>query len=427
MSEERAVAATGIEGIRMGEVGRFLVPFDADDIVAWFLENLFLGHNLRERLAGTAASELGPAWLARTAFDRCWTLEPPMDGRGSGSAGEGREDWGGILALVGDAFAQPDSPFETAPDPGRCIFVRDYGGSPRGNVMAFVFGPRDSRPTAVAKTRAAAIGGAPLRGEWEALLHLHDALPADLSGRIPHPVAFRRLGALHVLVVSPLPGRSGYVELYQGLHPERLPRSHFAAALAWLVAFQEATRRPGHSYAPQDEPVGRRWSDGDDPTPPWFDSLRDDCDRAGLPLSAVHGDFWIRNLLMRRHADSMRSWRDGACVVDWEHFEPAGSPFTDLFHFAITYVLNFPWSRYRRRAPLEAFRLGFLKENAVSREVREFLMGYCSRTGTDPRLLAPLAHMHLLERARQDRDGADVWLGCHQLLERAERSVLTPP
>jgi aminoglycoside phosphotransferase (APT) family kinase protein len=191
------------------------------------------------------------------------------------------------------------------------------------------------------------------------------------------------------------------------------------------VPFQEATTRPGLRYHPPRD-LMRHPAQGDDgEEPPWLQDLRERCARAVLPLTAVHGDFWIRNLLMRRDPGTGGSWSDGAGVVDWEDFQPIGSPFTDLFHFAMTYVLNFPWSRYRRRPPVQAFRLGFIHRNVVSRQVRDFFMEYCARTGTDPRLLTPIAQVYLLERARQKPD-SDVWLRCHELLQQAAHSVLTP-
>jgi hypothetical protein len=411
-------------GMRMGEVGRFLVPFDADDIVAWFLEHLFLRQRLRERLAGTASGALGPGWLGRTAFERCWTLEPPM-GNGSETVSDGSDSWGHVLTLFGSAFAHPGSPLEVAPDPGRCIFVRGYGGARGWNVKAFVFHGDAPRPDAVTKIMASVGDAGPVRVEWESLRHLHRELPAALSGRISRPIAFRRLGHLDVLVVSPLNGRSAYVDLYQGMNPRLLVRPHLEAALRWLVAFQEATERPGTVYRLQGESLGRRWADGEAAPPPWFHDLRERCDRAAIPLCAVHGHFSSRNLILRSDADESGSSGGGACVVDWDQFDPAGSPFTDLFHFPLTYVFNFPWSRYRRRPPVEAFRRGFLEENAVSREVRAFFMGYCSRTGMEPRLLDLLCRMHLLGRARQE-PGGGVWLRCQRLLRRADRSVLTP-
>jgi hypothetical protein len=407
--------------IRMGEVGRFLVPMDEDDIVAWFLEHLFLGQGLRERLAGTAAAGSSPGWLGRLAFDRCWTLEPPMGAAPTVAPASRSDEWGRLLARSGAAFSRPDSPLGTPPDPGRCIFARDRRGSGRGNLIAFVFGAQDGGPLAVAKIRLARTGVQSLRAEWAALRRLHAELPPRFSARIPRPMAFRRQAGVVVLVGGLVPGRTPQVDLYQSLNPSRLPRRHLAAALDWLVEFQAATRLEGSHFRPdRDLPVGH----GDEVEPPWLRALWERCARDGLPLTAVHGDFRSANVLLGRQVDATDASLPDFCVVDWERYRPVGSPFTDLFDFALSYVLGFPWSRYRRRAPLQAFRLGFLSDNVVSREVRTFLMTYCERTGADPRVLAPLARIHLLERARQG-PYSDIWLQCEQLLARSSRSIVS--
>lgn len=409
--------------IRMGEVDRFLVPFEEDDITRWFLEHLFVAHNLRERMAGAAAGGRGRRWIGRTLFDRCWTLEPPLNGGPDSLRSVDSGAWGRILSRIGTAFAHPDGPFETPPDPGRCIFLRDYRGSRRGNVLVFVFGPREGRPHSVVKVRAAAAGRDPLRAEWTSLGLLHARLPRDLSTRIPGPVAFRSTAQLDMLVVSRVSGRSAYIDLYRDLRPRRFVRAHLTAALDWLVAFQEATRLPGREYRPEEDRTLRPRAAEREPAT-WYDKLLEGCARSAPQLCAVHGDFWARNLLLRRNRSDRRPRPTGARVVDWECFAAEGPPFADLFHFALSYGLDFPWSGYRRRPPVEAFRLGFLEENTVSREIRTFLLTYCTRTGMDPWLLAPFAHVHLLERAVRDPEGP--WLQCHRALERAGRSVLTP-
>ncbi len=406
--------------IRMGEVGRFLVPVDQEDIVAWFLRHLFLGQSFRERLAITAGAGPRPGWLGRLVFDRCWTLEPPLGAAPAGGAPEGREDWAPLLARSGAAFSTPGSPLGTPPDPGRCIFVRDRRGTGRGHLIAFVFGARGRGPIAVAKIRLATSGSPALRAEWDALRRLRARLPTHLASGIPRPMAYRRRSGVDVLVEAPLPGRSGVVELYESLNPRRLPCRHLDAALGWIMAFQEGTSHGEQRYQPPRHLLG----DGGIDEPPWLLELRERCARAVVPGTAVHGDFRIGNILLRRRAHYGQTPQVG--VVDWERFRPLGSPFTDVFDLAITYALGFPWSRSRRWPPLRAFRLGFLEENAVSRELRAFLVAYCERTGTDPRLLESLARVHLLERARQGPN-PDIWLQLERLLARAERSIVSAP
>ncbi len=420
------VAPPGFRALRMGELDRFLVPLEDDDILRWFLKHLFVAHNLRERVAGLVAAGSGARWARRALFSRCWTLEPAIPDADGGTA-QVDEGWAHELARIGATLAQTGSTVVDTPDPARCIFVRDYTGSLRGHLLVFAFPLGSDRPGVVVKIGPAEAPGGTLRTEWEALRLLDRRLPAELRDRVPRPLAFDRTTDLEVLVVSGLCGRSAYIDLYQGLDPGRHVAVHFAAALDWLVRFHTATRVPGRVYRPDRDPVLRAWlAARHGRTLPWYDRLLELCARAPVPLAAGHGDFWARNLLLPREAGSDAAQPPAAAVVDWERFSPEAPPFDDLFHFALTYGLNYPWSRYRRRCPLEAFRLTFLADNAVSREVRRFLNGYCERTGLDPALLLPLACVHLLARAqRADRDDS-VWLKCQRLLERAPRSVLEP-
>jgi len=47
---------------------------------------------------------------------------------------------------------------------------------------------------------------------------------------------------------------------------------------------------------------------------------------------------------------------------------------------------------------LKTFRLTFLEETAVSREVHRYLRIYCEKTGMNPRALKPLLRFYLLTR-----------------------------
>ena len=78
---------------------------------------------------------------------------------------------------------------------------------------------------------------------------------------------------------------------------------------------------------------------------------------------ASHGDFWAQNLLMNDGGE--------VGVVDWERFDAVGSPFEDIFHFPLTYGLNFRWRRGATKE--EKFRKTFLERNRVSTAVRDYL------------------------------------------------------
>lgn len=208
----------------------------------------------------------------------------------------------------------------------RWILVEDYAGNGRQRRVFFLFNGGETSPAAVLKLAT----GSSLRREREALRFLEERLPADLRPTVPKPLAWRETPGMEALVMSALPGVSAYVEMQGLLAPGRAVRRHFEAAADWLARFHRAT-------------------------------------------GASHGDFWARNLLVGP---------DGrASVVDWEHFTPEAPFHEDLFHFALTYGLNYPWERWRRLPAEEAFRRTFVEDNRVSRAVAAYFTRYAEKTG----------------------------------------------
>ena len=104
-------------------------------------------------------------------------------------------------------------------------------------------------------------------------------------------------------------------------------------------------------------------------------------------------------------------------VVDWEHFSTEAAPFTDLFHFALTYGLYYPWTPYRKTAPDEAFRLAFQEESPVSEAISMAFSVYCDLTGIPMEMLRPLFHFFLLRRWVENRGGGNLHAGCRGAAE----------
>lgn len=418
-----ATAAGG--AVVVGEVGRFLVPVEERAIVRFFLDSLFVPHTLRERARGLLAR-------GRRAFlwDRCGRLRlgkwsEPLGGEGFAAEGG---PWGALLEMVRSTLVSQDGDLLRAtPLEGRrlrLLLVRDEA---RDGVVVFLFVAGEGWPAAVLKLRSGMGPGCRLREEYGALRHLAQRLPAPLRRSVPAVLAFRPVGSLEALLLTTLPGRSAYVEMQARLLPRARVRRHFQEAGAWLAAFHAATRSRDGVFAPEGEEgavlEGFATSPtGHDADLRWFDDLRRRCASAPLPLVFAHGDFWARNLLLDG------SGQGGAGVVDWEHARQDAPPFEDLFHFPLTYGLNTLWSRYRRRPPEEAFRLTFLEQNHVSREVRGYLWRYCAETGLDRGALLPLFHLYLstgFRHARELVDDGGLWLRFHEMLVRAGRSVFS--
>lgn len=346
--------------MNLAAVDRFVLPAGDPAIASFLVERLLAPHNVRERLRRSALLAV-PALAARLAH--------------RSAAGNGH---GPVLEMVRSALAEPDLLRGTslAGRPVRWLLVEDYAGNGRERLVVFLFAAGEASPAAVLKLRRVGAEGSSLQREEEALRLLADRLPVDLLPSVPKQLAWRELPGLEVLVMSPLPGVSAYVELQGLLAPGRAVDRHFAAAAEWLARFHRATR-------------------------------------AGRNLAASHGDFWARNLLVGP---------DGrAAVVDWEHFAAEAPPYEDLFHFPLTYGLNYPWERWRRLPPDEAFRRTFLEDNRVSRAVSRYLARYAAMAGVDLTALQGLFDAHLATRPEGDLP----WSELRSLLGRAGRSVFS--
>jgi len=244
------------------------------------------------------------------------------------------------------------SMLEEVPDvaEGTAIYLRDYETSERGRTIAFFFREGDADPSVVVKTQ---LNVAPsLRRESEAIEQMRAFLPPRLKKTLPRVLRLHTSRRGELLAMTSLPGRAAYIDMQGSLTPWRFVDEHFEAAARWLSAFHLATRTSDTSMVNGVE----------------------------VPHSAMHGDFWARNVLLGP---------DGAAgVVDWEHFLPSASPLTDLVHYATTYGINYPWSRYRRVPEPEALRRTFRETNRVSRAVRRYFDLYAELTGIPARAIA---------------------------------------
>jgi hypothetical protein len=235
-------------------------------------------------------------------------------------------------AKLDDVPAEVPALFDAINEPVvPAILLLDYASAGRGRTVAFLFRDQSPLPSAIVKVRQSPSGGASLRAEADAHVRLHALLPRELRATVPHVLRFDERADAEVLMLSTVPGRSAYLDMQNSLWPSRYVDAHFDAASRWLSAFHDVTS------------------------------------------GASHGDFWARNLLIDE------SGRAG--VVDWELFAHDASPLFDLFHFPLTYGLNWPWTRYRQLPPEAAFVKTFLASNRVSRAVRRYLQTYATERG----------------------------------------------
>lgn len=186
-------------------------------------------------------------------------------------------------------------------------------------------------PTTAAAERAVEAEGRVLVGLRRLAL---GALDSTIPRYVGTPLADGRRG----LLSTALPGAAMTVAYHQWGHTARrrpVDRD-LALAAGWLAAFQAATAR-GHEPVrwPMEtvEALARRW-DGDQRLAEALARLAGPTERlceARTPSTAVHGDYWMGNVLVENHTVTG--------VVDWEAGALAGCPLRDLARFPLSYAL----------------------------------------------------------------------------------------
>lgn len=399
-------------------VDRFEIPRRDDGVLRHFLEHLFVAHSARERLARLAARAslaVGGRSVARRILPNA-------------AAGSTDRPLQRVAARLGL-------------DPGtRWIQLFDYAEGGRAGSVLFSFRPSCTEPSMVVKVRPCSSHASTLKREWEALAAVRARLPEELLDTVPEPLMYLVDDETELLGLSFLSGCSVYIEMRNLLFPTRRSTAHMEAASTWLASFHEATAESGTTLDPvRDLPDPKELRErilstggsdalGGDPELRWYRDLREALGRRPLPLSAIHGDFWPRNLLVGSFPLPN--------VVDWEHYRAQGNPASDLFHFPLTYGLNHGWERYRRRPPLEAFRRTFLEHNPVSRAIQHYLARYGRIRGMDLELLRRLFLLHLLTRGSRKRRCLEavsralpeetLWVFAYSMVTRTEWSVFSP-
>jgi len=396
-----------------GEAGRFLVPAGEPGVLEYYRSHLLVAHRLRDRLRRLPLP--GTRGRGAALFDRWWIVDGAAGGAG-GAPGR----WQQMLAVLAGALdagllAAAPPELTSAGSGPRWILIADYPASRRRKLLALLFAPGGAEPLAVLRLRPEAGEGPPLAREAEALAALRRRLPPALAASVPRPLGRAEPPGWEALLLSALPGRPAYVELHGALAPGRLAARHLDAAASWLGRFHAATRTGGAAAPPAEGtlPLGAGGL-------AWLRAAAPLLRRSPLPLSAVHGDFWARNLLLAPGGAA-------AGVVDWEACRPEASPAEDLFGFPLAYGLDFPGRRRRPRPADDAFARTFIADTRLARAVRRYLAGYCAAAGLDPAPLATLFRLHLLTRARDaaDADLRERWLRWERRIAEAGRSVFS--
>ncbi len=216
---------------------------------------------------------------------------------------------------------------------GSAVVVLNHSHDPDGRRVLLLFDPGRRWPTVAVKLPIGPAAAAKVRAETDLLRHLASLNLPHLAATVPAVVKTVWHNGLPALVTTALPGTPMLVDYHRRGHTAhpRTVAADFAYAAGWLAAFQSATETGSAplDLAPGVEETLRERRPGD-PMLAELPLLRARLRRHRAPRTAVHGDFWMGNLLT--HNGTLTG------VVDWERFEPAGSPVRDLARFAIAHA-----------------------------------------------------------------------------------------
>jgi len=413
----------------LGRLDRFWLPIEDRSVVHFFNRNLYFPHQLRERVTA------GARRLA--AFDGGLLPKPPdlttvLDSVTISDRHRLERAKEVVRGFIEDLDSS-DAGEMTSADIHRQRWILIEDGSRTDRLIVLLFLPDQEQPTVALKIAPASAGS--LTRERDALGHLHATLPEDLAASLPRPGLLQQQGEWQVLPLSIVEGRPAYVEMQASWQPRRHVARHLECASHWLARFHRETAS-GDAFLsqPAEQHTVMKWATrlekaGVEETR-WFEALLHRCQRDPISLSAGHGDFWARNLLV---PDCSRQCGHPPLpgVIDWESYRPRQLPFVDLFHFAVTYGLNYLWARYRRIEPLAALRSTFIDDTHLSREIRHCFNSYCLRMELDPAHLGPFFQLYLLRLSTGDSPSSldwsvrshpnrNTWLDFHRLVRHAK-------
>lgn len=311
------------------------------------------------------------------------------------------------------------------PAPLRAI-VAGVDRSPAAKVTLVVFDETGAL-TAIVKVARSAASEPGLVQEHQALRHLWSLGEAAASVRryTPEPLLLERVAGRLALVVSPLAGRPMTAAYYTPGHvtDPATVAADFALAATWLRAFQRDTATGPQPFDRErlDRWVGQvirdyraevGWSATEEKL--FTEVLTRAETLLGLPLptAAVHGDYWMGNLLIDR-AGELRG------VIDWERGRRDGPCLLDLYKFPTSYGLyldrSYPggevpghpdrrrwqtrWAHLGDWPHLAGFGYAYYGDGWFPEQVRGFISGHLDALGVPAAANAVFFPLFLAEQA----------------------------
>ncbi len=307
---------------------------------------------------------------------------------------------------------------------------------PNAKITVLLVSAETCAPVLAVKAPTTEVAAQAVAREGRVLGELERLSLGSISDTIPRIVATVEFEGRAAIVTTAVPGVP-LTTLYIGRRHTSRPSSvaaDFAAAASWLADFQVATAADAAAVDMDCGVVPRlreRY--------PANDSLEGSIDRLcqiygrlrcdEVPRTAVHGDLWFGNLLLR--GDGISG------VVDWESGVMSGEPVRDLVRFGLAYAL-FLDRRTRagrpvvghpglRRGPFGA-GLEFALDGAgwFPDQFRRFLSDGLARLGASPERWRDAALAGIAEVAAFTDD--DTFAECHlELFNRITMSTRKAP
>lgn len=245
----------------------------------------------------------------------------------------------GTLSQAGPGARPGDPDLRTLLDaPGNRVVLLDGSRDPNSGVTVLVTEPGSAEPNLAVKIATTAAAAEVIAREARLLTDLRQRPLPRVGQTLPrHLGVFDADGMLASVttVVPGVPMRTGYHAFRHVARPASV-RGDFVAAQAWLAALHADSMAEAAPITLLDGVAARiaeRWPD--DPRTPDLDgrlgSLAARLSSASTKRTAVHGDFWAGNLLVRQGTVTG--------VVDWAAAELSGEPLRDVVRFALSYSL----------------------------------------------------------------------------------------
>jgi aminoglycoside phosphotransferase len=250
-----------------------------------------------------------------------------------------------LRAGLGDAAVDQDPRGTRRPlldllrAPDAASVVIGASKDPNAKITVLLLGAGDDRPTLAVKAPTTAVAEAAVLAEIRLLRALHervedDALLATLP-KVVELIDFRGRAAMATTALAGMPMTTLY-HRWRHLSRPASVTADFHAVGAWLDWFQQATVGPVQALEMDGGTVRRlrdRFRDEGDirAVSDRLCRVHDRLRRSSAPRTAVHGDLWHGNVLLRDKTVSG--------VVDWEAGASLGEPLRDLVRFPLIYAL----------------------------------------------------------------------------------------